>query len=202
MFYNYLIRPKLDIVVPWATRLMSYFGVRNALSYNVIIIYLWLYVLFKDNLLIVFGNDIKNTGSNLTGVVLFLENKTCAHMCDSFSSKEYKIKIREYWMVMAKKTTLFSCKRELSLKNIKHEFLFPFTADPSDPKFVVKANSFRGLSYYLLTVRMNVSNSWSEMQMILETTNPPYGGICTVTKVAKSGKICDLTRITIRRKPY
>lgn len=43
-------------------------------------IQLSLYVLlaFKDNLLVVFGNDIRNTVSRFTGVVLFLENKTFA----------------------------------------------------------------------------------------------------------------------------
>jgi hypothetical protein len=51
--------------------------------------------------------------------------------------------------------------------------------DPSMQKLFIKANSFSGLSYYLLSVRMNVTDDrWTEMQMVLETTEPPYGGYC------------------------
>ena len=72
-------------------------------------------------------------------------------------------------------------KEELSLQ-------FQIVTETTEQKFVVKANSFIGLSYYMLTVRMNVSDeSWSEMRMILETTAPPYDGHCFVYNVSNSG---------------
>ncbi|XP_062604454.1 uncharacterized protein LOC134266247, partial [Saccostrea cucullata] len=60
--------------------------------------------------------------------------------------------------------------------------------DPSEQKFFVKANSFRRLSYYMLTLRMNISDDrWAEIRMILETTEPPYDGYCRID-TTKDGK--------------
>lgn len=55
-------------------------------------IQLSLYVLlaFKDNLLVVFGNDIRNTVSRFTGVVLFLENKTFARYVRLLFKQRYE----------------------------------------------------------------------------------------------------------------
>ncbi|XP_078316679.1 polycystin-1-like protein 2 [Crassostrea virginica] len=87
---------------------------------------------------------------------------------------EYKWNLMKYDPVTKTETTLTGWENWLE-------------TETTEQKFVVKANSFIGLSYYMLTVRMNVSDeSWSEMRMILETTAPPYDGHCFVYNVSNS----------------